>query len=125
LRAAGLGGRGRVLVLAPAHDRHLENGDRPGAQEVHGRDDHLGEPRRRDLIAFDVEEEVPALDVAAVGEVNAEVALHPVGGALIDPMRRRGRIGREGLRQVRRQRSSPQKRWMRRQASSKSVFEVA
>jgi hypothetical protein len=67
--------RGSVVVLTAPDDLFLEDGDgaRPG--EVHGVYNHLLEVIVGNVIAFNVEEEVFALNVAAVGEVHAKIEL--------------------------------------------------
>src|SRR5215469_3558100 len=72
VRSSGSGG---ILVGAAGHHLHGAYGHRAGPQQVHGRDDHLSEPDGIDRVALDVEQEVLALHMAAVGEVHAECEL--------------------------------------------------
>jgi hypothetical protein len=113
-----------VLMLAAPDDAHGRDRHGSGAQQVHGRDDHLGQTFRGDCVALNVEEEVLRLHVAAIGEVDAGVELHAVRGGGIGPIGLCRGIRMKCPRQAH-QRRDPQKRWMRLQASSRAALDVA
>jgi len=65
----------RVVVITSANDLLSVDRDGPCAGKVHRLDDHHLEIVIRGVRSVYVEQEVLPLDEAAVGEINAEIAL--------------------------------------------------
>jgi len=65
-----------VIVFTAPDDLLFENGDRSGFGKIHGINDHLFKNFIRHIIALNVQQNVLALYVTAVGEVHSEVELH-------------------------------------------------
>jgi len=86
-------------MLAAAHNFHGKDRHGSRAEQVHGRDDHLGQALGSDAVAFDVEEEVPRLDIASVGEVYPRIELHSIDGGWVGLVRRGSETRTKCLRQ--------------------------
>jgi len=62
-------------VLAPPHDALSSDAYPARPRQVHRLDDHLGQIGVGDLRAFEVEQEIAALDETAIGELDPKVEL--------------------------------------------------